>query len=473
MKKKKRQKAFINENFLLSNKQARQLYFDHAANLPIIDYHCHLSPEAIAKDYRFANMTELWLKGDHYKWRAMRAVGIPEELITGNASDQDKFMAWARVVPHTLRNPLFHWTQMELKWPFGIDDYLNESTAGTIYEACNAMLQDPDYSCRSLIAMNNVELVGTTDDPCDDLRFHREAIADGLSFELRPSFRPDPVLDIRNKEGFLRYIERLELASGVVINDFSSLLQALWQRVEYFHANGCRIADHGLSAMPLLPVDEQIVEEGLRKVLEDRTFMHPDPEGFAGLVLLHLCSMYHAKGWAQQFHLGALRNVSSRLRERLGADSGGDTIGDYPQAERLAAFLDALDRQDRLAPTIIYNLNPGWNEVFAAMAGTFNDGSIAGKVQFGSAWWYLDQKDGIEKQLNALSNLGVLSNFIGMTTDSRSFLSYSRHDYFRRVLCNLLGQEMEAGLLPNDREWIGALVRQLCYDNAKNFFKVG
>jgi len=465
--------GFISENFLLQNEAARKLYFDYAAGLPIVDYHCHLPPDKIADNYNFKDITEIWLQGDHYKWRAMRTLGVKEELITGTASNEDKFAAWAKVVPLTVRNPLFHWTQMELKKPFGIDTYLNENSAAEIFRQTNDLLKTPEFSTLEILRSNKVELVGTTDDPCDSLEHHQRFAAANTGIELRPSFRPDAILNISNTDQFLTYKARLEDASGVTITSIDTLLEALQNRVDYFHKNGCRISDLGLTSLPIVIGDKRKLEHDFLNFLSATEPGYPPPHGFDTFVLLELCKMYHAKGWVQQFHLGAIRNVNTRLRNKLGADSGVDSIGDYPQVEAMAKFFDALDSEDQLAKTIIYNLNPAYNEAFASMVGNYNDGSVKGKMQFGSAWWFLDQKDGMEKQLNALSNLGVLSTFVGMTTDSRSFLSYSRHEYFRRILCNLIGAEMEQGLLPNDTAWLGEIISQVCYYNAKEYFGVG
>ena len=463
---------FIHPAFLLQNKTAEKLYHNHASGLPVVDYHCHLPPAEIAANKQFNNLTDIWLRGDHYKWRAMRALGVSEEYITGAATDEEKFHAWAACVPQTLRNPLFHWTQMELMDPFGIATLLNKDSAAAVYAQGNELLATPAFSTQALLRHFKVELVGTTDDPCDDLHFHRQLADQGTPFQVRPSFRPDPVLNCANKPAYLDYLWKLEQCSGVTITGMPTLLEALQRRVDYFHEHGCRISDHGLVNMPPLPEDPAGVENDFAAFLLHTDFRMPDPAAFAGYVLHQLCRMYYAKGWVQQFHLGAVRNLNSRLLRLLGADAGVDAIGDDPQAIRLARFLDALNQEDRLAKTILYNLNPAFNEVFAAIAGTFNDGSSAGKIQFGSAWWFLDQKDGIEKQLNTLSNLGVLSTFVGMTTDSRSFLSFPRHDYFRRILCNLLGTDVERGLLPADETLLGSIIRKICYTNAKDYFRV-
>ena len=460
------------ENFLLQNESARRLYFDVAKDLPIIDYHCHLSPEEIATNKQFDNLTAIWLKGDHYKWRAMRAMGIAEELITGEASDEDKFKAWASIAPATIRNPLFHWSAMELATPFGIHELLTSDSADTIYRKCNELLKTDEFRTQALIHNRKVEMVGTTDDPCDDLRYHQQFAKQGASFRMLPSFRPDPVLNISNQEKWLNYLEQLEAVSGQSIHELDDLLTVLDNRIDYFHANGCRVADLGLVQLPDLTAlkDKKQVEQDFRLLLATKNYQVQAPDALSGFILLHLCRRYHEKGWVQQFHLGAIRNLNTRLLKQLGADAGVDSIGDDRQAMRLARFLDALDQTDQLAKTILYNLNPSMNEVFASMTGNFMDGKTIGKIQFGSGWWFLDQLDGMEKQLNALSHIGLLSSFIGMTTDSRSFLSYSRHDYFRRLLCNLIGTDIEKGLLPNDLNWMGRIVADVCYHNARNYF---
>lgn len=466
-------KTLLTEDFLLESEAAKNLYFNYAEDLPVIDYHNHLPPDEIAGNKKFESLTEIWLKGDHYKWRAMRTLGMNETFITGNASDEEKFMAWADCFPQLVRNPLFHWSQMELKNPFGVDEYLNKSSAPYIYQHCNELLQKDEFSTKSLLKHYNVEMVGTTDDPCDDLMYHKKISDDGFEIKVLPSFRPDKALHIGDRTSFINYLEKLESASGVKIKSFSSLLEALENRIHYFHGHGCRIADHGLTHMPsLFKVTPDLEKEFKLFIENEDASAFSQPEQFAGAVLLSLCSMYHAKGWVQQFHLGPLRNNNTRLLNLLGSDAGVDSIGDFSQAGSLANFLNALDQRNELAKTILYNINPAYNEVFATMCGNFNDGNIKGKVQYGSGWWFLDQKDGIEKQMNALSNMGVISTFIGMITDSRSFLSYSRHEYFRRVLCNLFGAEMEKGILPNDEKWIGDIVQNICYYNAKRYFNI-
>jgi len=466
-------KNFIHDNFLLESGSAEKLYHDYAKGMPIIDYHNHLPPNEIADNKKFNTLTELWLKGDHYKWRAMRALGVNENFITGSASDKEKFMCWAACMPQLVRNPLFHWSQMELKNPFGIDNYLNESSAAVIYKQSNELLQQDDFSTRGLLKHYNVEMVGTTDDPCDDLRHHKKISDDNFEIKVLPSFRPDKIFNIGDRVSFLQYLEKLENASDIKIKSIDNLIEALAKRIDYFHEQGCRIADHGLTQMPAQFNLIAGLENEFIHFIEDKNApSYSQPEAFAGTILLALCKLYHAKGWVHQFHLGPLRNNNSRLLNLLGADAGVDSIGDFTQATALSKFLNALDQNNELAKTILYNINPADNEAFAAMCGNFNDGITKGKVQYGSGWWFLDQKDGIENQLNALSNMGVVSTFIGMITDSRSFLSYSRHEYFRRVLCNLFGADMEKGILPNDEKWIGEIIRNICYHNAKEYFNL-
>jgi glucuronate isomerase len=464
--------TIFNEDFLLQNEPARRLYHQYARKLPIIDYHNHLPPEEIASNRNFSNLTEIWLKGDHYKWRAMRALGVDENLITGKAGNHDKFKAWAACVPKTLRNPLFHWSHLELKRVFEVDQYLNPKNADEIYRHCNNLLQTPEFSTRGILKKFKVELVGTTDDPCDSLEHHRELAHSESAIKVAPTFRPDRALQINRPVAFIAWLQQLEKSTGKSIHTLEDFLEALEARVNFFHAHGCRCADHGLPKMPVPAKFTQAMKVEFNAFLQaggEKAFS--DPDAFAGALLLELCRMYHARGWVQQFHLGSIRNNNSRLIASIGADAGADSIGDYPQANTLALFLDALDRENQLPKTILYNLNPADNEVFAAMCGNFQGDDIPGKIQFGSGWWFLDQKDGMEKQINALSNLGILSTFIGMTTDSRSFLSFPRHEYFRRVLCNLLGQDVEQGLLPTDETWLGELVEDICYHNARRYFR--
>jgi glucuronate isomerase len=467
----KKSGTIITTDFLLSNKQAKSLYHNYAAKLPIIDYHNHLSPNEIAENKNFANLTEIWLKGDHYKWRAMRALGIQEQFITGKSTDEEKFNAWASVFPQIIRNPLFHWSQMELKNSFGIDQYLNSKTAKTIFTSATKMLQKTSHTTQSLLTQYKVELVGTTDDPCDDLGAHKAIKEANLSMKVLPTFRPDKVFNIADRASFLKYIHALEVASGIKIYNISDLLAALEKRINYFHKHGCRISDHGLMTMPAqISFTTALEKEFSQFVQQKNKNAFSNPERFVGSILFSLCKMYHKKGWVQQFHLGPIRNNNTRIMGLVGVDAGTDSIGDYQQATNLSQFLNALDQRDQLTKTILYNINPADNEVFATMCGNFNDGSVKGKVQFGSGWWFLDQKEGMENQLNSLSNMGLISTFIGMTTDSRSFLSYARHEYFRRVLCNLLGTDMQNGIIPNDEKWIGEIVQNISYHNAKAYF---
>jgi glucuronate isomerase len=463
---------FLTDDFLLQGKHAKNLYHDYVKELPIIDYHCHLPPDEIANNKQFANLTEIWLKGDHYKWRAQRTLGVNEEFITGSASDELKFHHWAKIVPQTVRNPLFHWTHMELKNVFGVKEYLNESSGPKIYQYCNELLQSPAFTTRSLLKSFKVEYVGTTDEPWDKLAFHKQLADEHFSIKVAPSFRPDKILFIEKQTDFFHYLGLLENASGITIKDVPTLLDALQNRVDYFHEHGCRVSDHGFEQMPghfQLSLTMEMEFEGF---LKHRSIPYSAPEHFMGFVLMELCKMYHQKGWVQQFHLGPIRDNNSRLNKILGANSGFDSIGDFPQAANLSRFLDSLDKSNQLCKSILYNINPSDNEVFATMLGNFNDGSEKGKIQFGSGWWFLDQKDGMEKQMNALSNMGLISTFIGMITDSRSFLSFPRHEYFRRTLCNLFGEEMDKGLLPNDEQWMGEILKNICYFNAKEYFNL-
>lgn len=463
---------FLTDDFLLQGDTARRLYHDHVKSLPIIDYHCHLAPDEIASNKQFNNLTDIWLRGDHYKWRAQRSLGVPERLITGNATDEEKFHAWAKVVPQTVRNPLFHWTHMELKNVFGIAEYLNEANAASVYASCNEQLLQPSHTTRSLLESFKVEYVGTTDEPWDSLQYHQQLAKENYAIRVSPSFRPDKALMIGNTEAFFNNLQLLEKSSSVVVKDLSSFLEALENRVSFFHSNGCRVSDHGLIQMPARLEFSSALETEFAAFVTNRKGSFSDPDAFMGYVLLELCRMYHARDWVQQFHLGPIRNNNSRLNNTLGADSGFDSIGDFPQALQMSRFFDRLDTDDQLAKTVIYNINPSDNEVFATMLGNFNDGSVKGKMQFGSGWWFLDQKDGMERQLNALSNMGLISTFIGMITDSRSFLSFPRHEYFRRILCNLIGDEMDKGLLPNDEKWMGDILRNIAYYNAKEYFNL-
>jgi glucuronate isomerase len=463
--------TFIGENFLLQNDTARRLYHDYAREMPVIDYHCHLPVNQIDENRNFNNLTDIWLRGDHYKWRAMRTLGVAEKYITGDAPDEEKFRRWAAISPYTVRSPLFHWTQMELKDPFGIEDLLCAENASAVYGHCNALLQQPEYSARGLLSHFRVTTVCTTDDPCDDLRHHEHLAASDFTTRVLPAFRPDKVLRLDGGPAFRTYLDRLGDAAGVRIHGLDTLLEALAKRVDYFHDRGGRLSDHGLNYIPRFdPHDAGRVEKDLAGVLQGRSVSPEAQDNYAGYVLFQLCRMYHRKGWVQQFHLGALRNTNTRKLGIYGPDTGFDSIGDYPQAAGMAALFDQLEQSEELAKTILYNLNPADNEVFASMVGNFNEGPSRGKMQYGAAWWFLDQLDGMEKQINALSQIGILSCFVGMLTDSRSFLSYSRHEYFRRLLCNIFGKDIEAGYLPNDEKWIGSIIQDICYHNARQYF---
>lgn len=466
---------FITENFLLHNKTAVELYRDYAKAQPIIDYHCHLPPKEIAENKKFANLTQIWLYGDHYKWRAMRTNGVDERYCTGNASDWEKFLAWAETVPKTLRNPLFHWTHMELKRPFGISDkLLNKDTAKAIWEICNAKLALDEFSTRGIMQQMNVRLVCTTDDPIDSLEYH-QSISRDANFNIRvlPAFRPDKGMAIENGAAFREWVSKLAAVADIDINNFSDYIAALRKRRDFFHAQGCRLSDHGIETAYAEDYTDAEIKNIFGKALTGNNLDHGEILKFKSAMLYELGLMYHEKGWMQQFHIGALRNNNSRMFRTLGPDTGFDSIGDFEIARPLAKLLSRLDDGNKLAKTILYNLHPRDNELMATMIGNFQDGSVAGKMQYGSAWWFLDQLDGMKKQLEALSNMGLLSRFIGMLTDSRSFLSYPRHEYFRRLLCNMLGEDMENGLIPNDMPLVGNMIADICFNNANEYFGFG
>ena len=462
---------FITDDFLLQTKTARRLYHEHAAKMPIYDYHCHLPAELIAADHQFDNLTQPWLYGDHYKWRAMRANGIAEKYITGDASDYEKFEKWAQTVPACLRNPLYHWTHLELKEPFGVKDkLLGPDTAKEIYETCSQMLRTPQFSVRSIMRRMNVKLVCTTEGPLDSLEHHKKIRADGFETEVHTAFRPDQAMAVDNQASWNAFVDKLAETCDTEIADYDSFLEALRNRHDYFGQNGCRLSDHGLETAYAADYTEQQI-----KSIFDKIRSGTEPDGseslkFKSAMMVELALMDHEAGWVQQLHLGALRNNSTRLFKALGPDIGCDSMGDLEIAAPLSKFLDRLDSSDRLPKTILYNLNPRDNAVCATMVGNFQDGSTPGKMQYGSAWWFLDQKDGMEEQMNVLSNMGLLSQFVGMLTDSRSFLSYPRHEYFRRILCNMLGNDVEAGLLPNDLDLLGTMVEDICFNNARNYF---
>ncbi len=463
-------KKFIDDNFLLHSKTAIELYHGFAKAMPIIDYHNHLSPEQIANDINFENLTQLWLYGDHYKWRAMRTNGVPEKYITGDATDYEKFEQWAATVPYTLRNPLYHWTHLELQRYFNIDTILSPETAKEIYEDCSAKLKMPEYSVRNLLRKMNVKVLCTTDDPTDSLEHHQKIKADGFEIKVLPAFRPDKAMNVDDIVSFNTYVNTLQEVSNILIASFEDYLLALKSRHDFFAANGCCISDHGLEQIYAVDYNEAEIKNIFRKITAGESISQPENMKFKSAMLVKFATWDHEKNWVQQYHLGALRNNNSRMLKTLGADTGWDSIGDFSQGKQLSKFLDRLDSTNQLAKTILYNLNPADNELIATMAGNFNDGSAAGKMQFGSSWWFLDQKDGITKQINTLSNMGLLSKFVGMLTDSRSFMSYPRHEYFRRILCNIFGEEIENGELPNDIAWTGKLIQDICYNNAKGYF---
>ena len=461
---------FLDDNFLLQSATAEKLYHDYAKELPIIDYHSHLPPDAVASNENFRNITHIWLAGDHYKWRAQRVLGVSEKYITGDADDREKFRKWAEAVPYTLRNPLYHWTHMELKNPFGITELLGPSNADAIFDSTLPQLQTPEFSPRGLLRHFKVAMVGTTDDPTDDLRHHQSIAKSGFETKILPSFRPDKAFQIGKGDDYRSYIEKLQSSSGVAIVDLDTLLDALWNRLYYFHSHGCRIADHGLNHLPKATANPSKLNEIFKQVLSGNDHLAAEhEEAFTYTVLYELCKLYHDKGWVQQFHLGPLRNNNRRKLRELGADTGYDSIGDFQQAENMSQFFNALEEEDCLAKTIIYNLNPSDNAVFAAMTGNFQAEGIKGKMQFGSGWWFLDQLDGMTQQMNTLANIGLISCFIGMLTDSRSFLSYSRHEYFRRLLCNIFAEDIDKGLLPNDIQWTGKIIQDICYRNAQAY----
>ena len=463
-------KAFLDQDFLLQSPTAQTLYHQYAAEMPIIDYHNHLVPQQIADDHQFDNITQAWLYGDHYKWRAMRAHGVDEKYITGNASDEEKFMKWAETVPYTMRNPLYHWTHLELQRYFGVTEVLNSASAKRIYDHCAALLKTPEYSVKNLLLKMNVKVLCTTDDPIDDLGYHKQIKASGYAIKVLPTFRPDKAMAVDDIATFNAYVKSLAQVVGYGIQDLSTYKKAIGERHDYFHACGGRLSDHGLEHIYAEDFTEEQIAKIFGQLVSGANVSDHEKWQFKSAMLVYFAHLDHAKGWTQQFHLGALRNNNARLLGSLGPDTGFDSIGDFEQAKPLSKFLNHLDSTNQLAKTILYNLNPGDNELLATMTGNFQDGTIVGKMQFGSGWWFLDQKDGMERQINALSNMGLLSHFVGMLTDSRSFLSFPRHEYFRRILCNLMGQDVENGELPADIEWLGKLVKDISYTNASEFF---
>ena len=466
-------KTFLDDNFVLQTDTAVHLYHNHAKHLPIIDYHCHLEPRMIAEDYRFDNLGELWLSGDHYKWRAMRANGISEKYITGReTSDWEKFERWAETVPYTMRNPLYHWTHLELKTAFGVTKLLNPESARAVYDECTAKLRTPEFSARGLMKHYNVEVVCTTDDPTDDLRYHRALKEEGFPIKVLPTWRPDKAMAVENAQNFRNYVELLSEASGMSISGYTDFLSALNKRHDYFADCGCRLSDHGFEEFYAEDYTQAEISLIFNKVYGGKELAADEIAKFKSAVLHEGGIMDHEKGWVQQFHYGVIRNNNTRLFKQAGVDSGFDSMGDPSVARSMARFFDRLDESNQLAKTIIYNLNPRDNDLVACMIGNFQDGSVAGKMQFGSGWWFLDQKSGMEAQMNSLSNLGLLSRFVGMLTDSRSFVSYPRHEYFRRIVCNLIGNDVEQGLLPaSELPFLEQMVEGISYHNAKAFFE--
>ena len=463
---------FITDDFLLHSEAARTLYHDFAKAQPIFDYHCHLSPKDIAEDRQFENLAQIWIEGDHYKYRAMRANGVNEKFITGDASDYDKFSKWAETVPYTLRNPLYHWTHLELKNYFGISTLLNSDSAESIYNQCSDLLKKPEYSVKNLLRKMNVAVVGTTDDPTDDLRYHKQLQDDNFEIRVLPSFRPDKASEIEKGQAFVDWIQKLEKTVGYSIANFSNLIKALQERHDFFHEMGCRISDHGHANFYGEDYTDSEIATIFQKGLRGEAVTVLEINKYKSAVLFELALMNKKKSWAQQFHVGAIRNNNSKMLRDIGPDQGFDSLGDLNMADNMSKFFGRLSQCDGLTNTIVYNLNPRDSEMFASMANNFNDGVVAGKMQYGAAWWFLDQKDGMEKQLNVLSNFGLLSRFVGMVTDSRSFLSFPRHEYFRRILCNVLGEEIQKGELPNDMKLIGNMVEAICYKNAKAYFDI-
>ena len=461
---------FIDDDFLLSSESSRRLYANYAARQPIIDYHCHVPVRDIAENRKFADLTEIWLEGDHYKWRAMRANGVNERFCTSASTPYEKFLAWAKTVPYTLRNPLYHWTHLELVRYFGITELLNEETAPEIWKRANALLAKEEFSAQGILRRFDVRVVCTTDDPTDSLEHHRSLAAQNLPTQVLPAFRPDRAFRIEDPSEFNTWVDKLAAASNVEIKRFRDLLDALRDRHDFFHQHGCRTSDHGLDTCPSDFCGDAEASAIFDKVRSGQSVPSYEAQQFASNVLLYTAQLDAEKGWVKQLHLGALRNANPNGMRTLGRDTGFDSIGDWNHAASLARFLGRLAEENSLPKMVLYNVNPADNYVFATMAGNFQDGSVAGKIQFGSGWWFLDQKEGIEWQLNALSNCGLLSRFVGMLTDSRSLMSYPRHEYFRRVLCNILGKEIDAGLLPRDEKLIGRMVQAISYGNAVDYF---
>lgn len=465
--------SFIHDDFLLQNEAAKELYHNYSEKQPIIDYHCHLIPEYIANDHQFDNLGQIWLEGDHYKWRAMRTNGIEEKYCTGkDTSDWEKYEKWVETVPYTMRNPLYHWTHLELKRAFGVDELLNPASGKRIYDICTEKLRTPEFSARGLMKKFNVEVVCTTDDPVDSLEHHIALKNEGFGIKVLPTWRPDKAMAVECPAEYRKYVEKLSEVSGVAISNFADLIQALRVRHDFFASIGCKLSDHGIEEFYAEDYTQAEIDAIFNKVYGGKELTKEEILKFKSAMLYEGAVMDWEKGWTQQFHYGAIRNNNSRLFRKLGPDTGFDSIGDFTVAKAMSKFLNSLDNDNKLAKTIIYNLNPRDNDLIATMIGNFQDGSVAGKIQFGSGWWFLDQKTGMEAQMNSLSNLGLLSRFVGMLTDSRSFLSYPRHEYFRRILCNLIGEDVEKGLLPKSEiKFLGEMVANISYFNAKNFFQ--
>jgi glucuronate isomerase len=463
-------KRFLDENFLLQSKTAQTLYHEFAKSMPIIDYHNHLPPEQISNNINFGNLTQVWLYGDHYKWRAMRTNGINEKYCTGAASDFEKFQQWAATVPYTLRNPLYHWTHLELQRYFNIDKVLNADTAKEIYDEATALLQTKEYNVLGLLTKMNVKTLCTTDDPTDNLEHHQKIKKDGCPVTVLPAFRPDKGMNVDDAAIFNAYVNKVEAAANISVSNYNDYLKALKSRHDYFAANGAKVSDHGLEQIYAEDYTDAEISNIFDKIRSGKELDYTENLKFKSAMLIEFAKWDHEKGWVQQYHLGALRNNNARMLSLLGPDTGWDSIGDFSHSRAMAKFMNKLDSTDQLAKTILYNLNPADNDLIATMIGNYNDGSSAGKIQFGSGWWFLDQKDGMIKQMNSLSNMGLLSKFVGMLTDSRSFLSFPRHEYFRRILCNMFGEEIENGEMPNDITWTGKVVQDICYNNAKQYF---
>lgn len=460
--------SLITENFLLKSSYAEELYHSYAKDLPIIDYHNHLPIDEIASNKQFKNITKIWLDGDHYKWRAMRNLGIKEKYITGKASDKEKFKKWSYTVPYTLRNPLYHWSHLELKRYFNIDAYINEDSADSIYEQCNELLQNPEYRTKALLSSMNVEVLCTTDDPLDDLKHHKAIAKSNFNILTLPTFRPDNILNIEAHQ-FNGYINTLSKISNIEISNLESLIEAIKNRIDYFHENGCRLSDHGLPHAYSEDFTKKKIDSILKDRFAEKNLSDRDVLMYKSAVLYYLGKCYAEKGWTMQLHLGPIRDTNTLLLKQIGMNAGVDSIGDYQHAQYLAKYFNTLNTNGSLPKTIIYNSNPSDNDLFATMAGNFSEDGIKGKIQFGAAWWFLDQKNGITQQINSLSNMGLLSCTVGMLTDSRSFLSFTRHEYYRRILCNILGEDIKNGELPNDMAWIGKIVGDICYNNAKTY----